>query len=131
MESKAAMRVGAVVVLGLALFGAAWAFFSRDFYKLNNYALKVYYDDTKGLLKQTPVRMSGVTIGEVNSIDISDEPAHRLKPVVRLAINNKYKDRIPDNSTITITTGLLIANTQIDITPGNSATYFAPDAVWP
>src|SRR5262249_55083002 len=45
--------------------------------------------------------------------------------------NNKYKSRIPDNSRITITTGLLIANTQIDITPGDSPTYLPPDAVWP
>src|SRR5258708_549994 len=118
MESKAAMRVGALVLVGLGLFIAAWAFFSRDFYKINNYAIKVYFDDTKGLLKQTPVRMNGVTIGEVNSIDISQEPDHWLKPVVKLAINKKYKNRIPVDSRITITTSLLIANTVVDITPG-------------
>src|SRR5258708_18614848 len=112
MESKAAMGVGALVLVGLSLFIAAWAFFSRDFYKINNYAIKVYFDDTKGLLKQTPVRMSGVTIGEVNSIDISQDPKdqdHWLKPVVKLAINKKYTNRIPVDSRITITSSLLIA----------------------
>src|SRR5258706_16117954 len=99
MESRAAMRVGAMVLVGLGLFIAAWAFFSRDFYKLNNYAIKVYFDDTKGLLKQTPVRMNGVVIGEVNSIDITQDQGHWLKPIVRLAINKKYTDQIPVDST--------------------------------
>src|SRR5258708_2514878 len=134
MESRAAMRVGAMVLVGLSLFIAAWAFFSRDFYKISNYTITVYFDDTRGLLKQTPVRMNGVTIGEVNSVDIAQNPkdqVHWLKPVVKLAINKKYTKRIPLDSKITITSSLLIANTVVDITPGKTDQYLLADSTWP
>src|ERR1041385_3997719 len=108
MESKAALKVGLLVAVGLALGLGAWAYLAH--FGFNHYRLTVYFKDTKGLLKQTPVRMNGVSIGEVESIDLSSRPEHKLEPEVVLSIDNKYVNRIPSDSTIEITSGLLISN---------------------
>src|SRR6185503_960678 len=45
-------------------------------------------------------------------------------------IDNKY-NQIPDDSTITITSGLLISNAQVEIKPGRSVAYLSPGQEWP
>ena len=128
MESKAALKVGVLVLVGLALFGVIWGYLAHI--GLNHYRLTVYFKDTKGLLKQTPVRMNGVTIGEVENIDLSKKSGRELQPEVVLSIDNKY-NQIPDDSTITITSGLLISNAQVEIKPGRSVAYLSPGQEWP
>ncbi len=128
MESKAALKVGVLVAAGLALFGVSWGYLAHI--GLNHFRLTVYFKDTKGLLKQTPVRMNGVTIGEVENIDLSQKPEHKNQPAVVLSIDNKY-NQIPDDSTITITSGLLISNAQVEIKPGRSLAYLSPGQDWP
>src|SRR5712692_8626213 len=109
MESRAAVKVGVMVVVGMGLLLAAWVFLAH--LDLNHYRLYAQFDDTKGLQKQTPVRMNGVAVGEVKDIQLGSD----LKPVVTLAINNAYK--VPADSKIRITSGLLITNPQIEIIP--------------
>jgi len=110
MESRAAVKVGITVLIGVGLFLVGWAFLSHfSFYR---YELQVTFNDTRGLLVQTPVRMNGVTIGEVKKIALRPND---LKPVVTLTIDRGRL--IPVGSTISITSGLLISNPQIEIKP--------------
>lgn len=110
MEPRAAVKVGITVLVGIALFLAVWAFLSH--FSFHRYLLRVRFDDVKGLLTQSPVRMNGVKIGEVSRIDL--QPGD-LKPVVTLAIDQDR--RIPARSRIRITSGLLISNPQVEIVP--------------
>ncbi len=129
MESRSGAGVGLMVLIGLGLFAAAFAFLSHGLFGLGHYTVKAVFSDTKGLSRQTPVRMNGVTIGEVQSIDLSNDPAYRLKPVVTLAIDKKVK--IPLDSDISITSGLLITTAQVEIKPGVSGSSIPPDSYWP
>ncbi len=129
MESKAAIKVGVMVLAGAALFGAGWWFLSHGLYGMTHYRIQAVFKDTKGLLRQTPVRMNGVTVGEVEKIELSNDPDTRLLPVVTLAIERKY--HIPKDSTIGITSGLLISNPQIEIRPGKQNIALAENARWP
>jgi phospholipid/cholesterol/gamma-HCH transport system substrate-binding protein len=115
METKAAAKVGFIVLVGMGLIFAGWAYFAH--LTIGNYVLYATFHDTKGLQRQTPVRMNGVTVGEVADVRLDD----RLLPEVTLAISDKY--RIPDNSRIYITSGLLISNPQIEIKPGDSSRF--------
>lgn len=127
METRAAMRVGAMTVVGIALFIACWWFLSHGLYSWTHYRLNVSVANTFGLLRQSPVRMSGVVIGEVEDIQLTSD-GHT--PDITLAIENKYRGEIPDDSVIQITQGLLIQNPQIDIIPGHARSAYAPDAMW-
>jgi phospholipid/cholesterol/gamma-HCH transport system substrate-binding protein len=126
MERVAALKVGIVVVIGLGVFFYAWYLFAHmDF---DHFILYATFDDTVGLQKQTPVRMNGVTVGEVKSIKLNSQT---LKPVVELSIDDKYLNKIPNDSTIQISSGLLIANPLLEITPGVASQYLTPGEMWP
>jgi phospholipid/cholesterol/gamma-HCH transport system substrate-binding protein len=120
MEIKSAAKVGLMVVIGAAALIWAWGFLSHA--DPNRYTLFADFTNVKGLQKQTPVRMNGVTVGEVS--DVGFAPG-TLIPRVKLAISNRYKDRIPTDSVIRISSGILIQNSQIEIQPGGAPTYLA------
>ncbi len=124
MEVKAAAKVGAMALVGLGLLYAAWYFLAH--LNLHNYHLNAVFNDTKGLQRQTPLRMNGVTIGEVEKVELDKQT---LRPIVTLSIDKKY-DRIPDASLIHITSGLLISNPQIEILPKPSSSYYVDGETW-
>lgn len=123
MESRAAAKVGVMVLIGLGLLYAAWYFLAH--LNLNTYRIYAVFKDTKGLQRQTRVRMNGVAIGEVEKVELDRQS---LRPIVTLSVDKKY--RIPDESLIRITSGLLITNPQIEIVPMASATYYADGQTW-
>ena len=131
MGSKAAFKVGLLVALGIAVFIAGWFYLSHGLSNFMHYSVTAIFDDTKGLVKQTPIRMNGVTIGEVDEIELSKDPSILLKPVVRLAIEKKYTASIPTDSKIRISSGLLITNAQVEITPGVATETFKDGDIWP
>jgi phospholipid/cholesterol/gamma-HCH transport system substrate-binding protein len=120
MDIKSAAKVGLLVVIGAVALFFGWRFFSHS--DPNRYTLFAEFEDVKGLQRQTPVRMNGVTIGEVSSVGFSPGS---LKPLVSLAVDKKYEARIPTNSAIRITSGLLIQNAQVEIVPGKAGTTLA------
>lgn len=115
MDSRATLKVGVAALVGLAALMAAWMFLAH--YDWNTFALRIAFSDSRGLQLQAPVRMSGVKIGEVQAIDLD---LQTRKPVVTLRIQNRYKQSIPADSRIMITTGLLVTNPQVEVIPGSS-----------
>lgn len=109
MERHSALKVGIGIALGAALFWYVFGFFSR--LDLDTYPLRVVFPNTNGLIAKSPVRMNGVTVGDVASIELNSD----FKPLVTLRIQKKV--RIPRNARFSFTSGLLIANPQIQIDP--------------
>lgn len=108
MQPRAAARVGLAVIAGMVLMFGAWWFLAHM--SLGSYTLRATFEDTKGLLPQTPVRMNGVSIGNVSSVDLRPQD---LRPVVTLRVHARH--RIPRDARIRITSGLLIASPQLEI----------------
>jgi len=125
MDPRATVKVGIAVILGLAGLIAAWSFLAHEDW--NTYPLQVRFEDSRGLQVQAPVRMSGVKIGEVKTIEL--DPKTR-KPIVTLRIDNKYRQAIPEDSRIVITTGVLVTNPQVEVIPGKSAVAMRPGKVY-
>src|SRR5438132_9327206 len=125
IETRAAAKVGLMVLVGLTLLLAAWWFLSHM--SLNRYRLSAVFNDTKGLQPQTPLRMNGVAIGEVEKVALD---RGTLKPRVTLSIADEYRNRIPRDSAIHIASGLLISNPQIEITPGAATDTYQPGDIW-
>jgi hypothetical protein len=123
MESRAAAKVGVAVLIGLGILYAAWYFLAH--LNPNSYRLYAVFKDTMGLQRQTALRMNGVTIGEVEKVELNPTT---LNPVVTLTVDKKY--RIPDQSVIRLTSGLLISNPQIEIDPKPSSGYYADGQTW-
>jgi phospholipid/cholesterol/gamma-HCH transport system substrate-binding protein len=122
MESRTVTKVGSMVLLALAVFGGLYLYLSHI--NPNTYKIKVRFEDTLGVQRQSVVRMQGVAIGEVSNVTL-DQTQHPPLPIVTLAINNKYT--IPEGSHFVIVSGLLITTPQILVKPSNKATYLLTD----
>ncbi len=117
MEMKSAAKVGTVVLLGLTLLAVFYYYLSHA--DPNTYLVRVAFNNTKGLSRQSEVRLRGVTIGEVKSVSL-DTNQQPLRPVVTLAIRKEYN--VPSDSQFVIVSGILITNPQVEIIPGTKET---------
>ncbi len=116
MEGTSVAKVGLLVLLAIVLAAGGYIYLSHK--QLNTYMVKVHFKDTRGLLKQSVVRLKGVGIGEVTSVDLEDEGGI-LTPTVRLVISDRYS--IPKEYRFVITSGLLISNPTIEVRPPETA----------
>ncbi len=125
MEMKALLKVGAFLTVGIAIFLGLYQYLGHS--QRNTYPVKVIFKDAHGLVKQSVVRMQGVVIGEVTSIEMKTdrltENGEFPSPIIILAIQKEY--RIPDDSFVKVNSGLLITTPQIEIVPGKSHTMLA------
>ncbi len=109
MLLRSSAKVGAVVLLALALGFVLYSQLAH--LKTNSYTVKLNVPDTQGLSAQSVVRMEGVAVGEVSSVDLDADN----KPLIYLAIKKKY--RIPSDYVFKITSGILITQAQVQIVP--------------
>src|SRR5579862_5426251 len=128
MDSRTSSKVGLTIVAALALFFYAWRFFAH--LHLDHYALYADFQNTSGLQPEAVVHLNGVPVGEVESIALSGP---NLEPRVKLSIANRY--RIPRDWVVQITSGLLINNPEVEITPPGAAQpivsgTYGPDQTW-
>ena len=120
MKSRSAIWVGAVVLIALAAFFALFQFLSHQ--DPNTYKVRVRFKDTRGLSKQSVVRMQGVNIGEVSDVQL-DTSQPPFTPVVTLSIKKKFN--IPVDSRFGIVSGILINTPQIEVKAGSETQFIS------
>ena len=81
-----------------------------------SYVVKAAFSNVGSLSAGAPVKMAGVVIGSVLSVDA--DPV-RLNAEVRLSIDKRY-DAIPDDSAAAVFTSGLIGSQYVAIQPGGS-----------
>ena len=81
--------------------------------------LRAYFENAAGLVKGAPVRLSGVDIGNVSAINISQDPNRRLTPVeVVMKISARHQKEIfkgDHGSKATLATAGVLGATFVDI----------------
>ena len=87
-----------------------------------DYVLKASFSQIGQLRKQAPVKIGGVTIGQV--ADIQLDPV-KYDSIVTLAIDNKYKDMPADTTAGVFTSGLL-GEAYIGLQPGGDVEVLKP-----
>jgi len=113
------LRVGAFVVVTLVLFGLViFVIGSHKRYFQRQYTLLSSFSNVKGLIVGAPVRLAGVTAGRVSAIyfrhDLKDKSV-----VVEMKINQKFKERICENSVASIQTMGLLGDKYVEIALGS------------
>lgn len=122
-------RVGAVVLVGLALIGAMYTFFNGGLFR-HTYTLDVLFDDATGAAKDVPVTLAGVQIGTVKDIRLT--PAQKAD--LTLEIQDKIAGRdvlIPTGSTFSIATQILGGAGSVVVTPPPGAAKRPNDVIQP
>lgn len=117
-------KVGAAVLLALALFGGMWAFFYQQSLLHHTYALDVLFDDATGVDKGSPVQQAGVEVGTIDSIALQGQ-----KAVLHLKIDDTVNGkpfRIPRGSQFVISVPILGSTGILAVVPPPDA-YLRPN----
>ncbi|HHQ69689.1 MAG TPA: outer membrane lipid asymmetry maintenance protein MlaD [Halothiobacillaceae bacterium] len=102
---------GAVVLMVMAL---SWTNFGAS--RVDGYRVIAKFDNVGGLTAKAPVKMSGLTIGRVESISMDPDT---FEAVVVMQIRNEY-DNIPTDTFANIYTAGLLGSQYIELSPGGS-----------
>src|SRR5438067_3075130 len=107
------LRLGAFVAGSLAVLAGLVVFFGRapDLFS-NKAAYSVLFPEAPGIGPGTPIRKSGVRVGEVTSVDL-DPDTGQVR--VRVRVDRKFLPRRSEDATIT--RGLLSGDAAIDFLP--------------
>jgi phospholipid/cholesterol/gamma-HCH transport system substrate-binding protein len=107
------LKLGAFIGVTLAVLAGLVLFFGRAPELFSNKArYDILFPEAPGIAPGTPIRKSGVPIGQVDAIDL-DEETGQVR--VKIRVDRKYLPR--RNEEPTITRGILSGDTAIDFLP--------------
>jgi phospholipid/cholesterol/gamma-HCH transport system substrate-binding protein len=114
---KLEAKIGLFVVMALgALLFLSTQVTSLGKWGSDGYPIQAYIEDASGIEKHTHVLMNGVTIGDVEEIEIEGK---RVK--LTLMVNNDVK--IPDDSSVVVAQESLLGSKVINIVVGDSKAF--------
>jgi len=117
MRTGAEIKVGIITLFAVALL-LIFAFYIRGFRATAvTYNVCVTFDDARGLQRGDPVRMLGVKIGHVHSVEITPE----LKAQVTLSIDGEHE--LYDHYKFRIGTSGLIQERFVEVIPAPREPY--------
>jgi len=118
-ERQMQLRIGALVLVGIVLFiGFVLSIGKRSTLFEEHYSLWASFSSTEGLAAGSPVRLAGVTVGNVTRITFGREPRDR-RIAITLNVERRVQDRIRDDSVASIGTIGLVGDKVLDITVGS------------
>lgn len=113
---------GLFILLGFAALGylATQTTSVANFRQGDSYTLKARFTNIGQLKLRAPVKLAGVRIGSVESIEL--DPL-KLDALVRISVD-KHFDEVPDDSAAAIFTSGLLGDQYVGIQPGGSPDMF-------
>ncbi len=106
--------IGALVVAVAAGF-LFFAYTSTSSGSINGYDLKAAFNSADGIATGSDVRLHGIKIGTVSSIDLDPKT---YQAIVHLSVRNDV--HIPDDSSVKVVSSLLGGNSYLSVQPGGS-----------
>jgi phospholipid/cholesterol/gamma-HCH transport system substrate-binding protein len=118
-ERQMQLRIGALVLVGILLFiGFVLSIGKRSALFEERYSLWTSFTSTEGLSVGAPVRLAGVTVGNVTRITFGRD-TRDPRIAVNLAVQLRIQDRIREDSIASIGTIGLVGDKVLDITVGS------------
>jgi len=123
----AQLRVGTMVIIGLAILAVGIFFISGQvgiFTK--RYILKTYLSEAAGLRVGAEVRLAGVAVGNVKRVQISPYTERERAVEVIMAVSQSYQKEIREDSIASIETVGLLGESYVNITRGSPSREVIP-----
>ena len=112
-QKHSELLVGTFLLIGLTLLGALIVQFGRFGERFHqSYGLTLIVDDAAGIIKGSEVRMGGAKIGRVANTPVLTEEAN-----VQIDLLIHQRVRIPEGSTLGISSASLLGDKMIMVTP--------------
>jgi ABC-type transporter Mla subunit MlaD len=121
MSKRAPSTAQLLAIVGFALscFGILlflWITFGGPTpFKAKSYELKIPFSEATQLAEQSDVRISGVSVGKVQSIGLT---ANGKRALATIALEDRYAP-IPEGSRAILRTKTLLGETYVELTPGD------------
>lgn len=111
------LRVGVtVIVASLTLAALIFLMSGAGGWFTTHITIKAYFDNASGIRIGAPVRLSGVDIGNVRAIRITDDKTRLATPVeVTMHISDKYNFNLRRDSVVIIKTAGVLGESYVDI----------------
>ncbi|MBI2337184.1 MAG: MCE family protein [Deltaproteobacteria bacterium] len=112
------IKVGVFVLVGLLVTASIIFMLGRE-KKLfsSHYKLVTYFNDISGLRVGAPIHLAGITVGFVDAITFTKDPANKDVKII-LRISAEYKDRIREDSEASIVTQGLLGDKAVFVSVG-------------
>jgi phospholipid/cholesterol/gamma-HCH transport system substrate-binding protein len=117
---SAKYRITVLVVTALAILAELIYLLSGGTWLKPKTHLRTYLADSTGLDPGASVELSGVEIGEVEALRLTDSKDPNRVVEARLKIEEKFLRHIPEDSVTAIASETLLGDEYIDITMGHS-----------
>lgn len=109
--------VGLFVLAGIAalmVMALQWSNFGAT--RVSGYEVTARFDNVGGLTEKSPVKLAGLTIGRVDTIELDPKT---FQAEVHMVIDDKY-DNLPTDSFANIYTAGLLGAQYVEISPGGA-----------
>jgi phospholipid/cholesterol/gamma-HCH transport system substrate-binding protein len=118
-ERQMQLRIGALVLTAILLFmGFVLSVGKRSALFEERYSLWTSFNSTEGLAVGAPVRLAGVTVGNVTRIAFGRDLKDR-RIALTLSVEQRVQDRIREDSVASIGTIGLVGDKVLDVTVGS------------
>ncbi len=121
------MALVAMVILGVLI----WLLTSQSPFWESKATLYTYVSDAAGLATGAPVRLNGIPVGSVSSIELTNLPNPRMYVRIGMSVSTRYLKDIPIDSTAGIAAESVLGAKFINISRGRSPVTVKPGAVLP
>lgn len=117
------LRVGVFVLVGLAIMAIAIFYVTGGGTFGPKYRLTTYLPEVEGLQVGAPVSLSGLQVGNVESISLNKNPQDRIYNIaVTMRIDKKFQENIRTDSFASLVTQGLLGDRYVSISRGLSGT---------
>jgi len=118
-ERQMQLRIGALVLVAILLFmGFVLSIGRRSALFEDRYSLWTSFSSTEGLTVGAPVRLAGVTVGNVTRVAFGRDPKDR-RILLTLSVEQGVRERIREDSMASIGTIGLVGDKVLDVTVGS------------
>jgi phospholipid/cholesterol/gamma-HCH transport system substrate-binding protein len=112
------LKVGIFITVAIVILGLIVSLIGDVHFFRKGYNINVLFNFANGITENSPVRLAGVNIGQVEKIGLFfDENERRTRVRISTRINDK-KIRIEEDATVVINTLGLLGEKYIEIFPG-------------
>ena len=122
------LRVGILVITSFVLLALAIFYISgaSGFFE-PQYSITAYFPSANGLRKGAEVWLEGVTVGNVDSVEVSKQADPNKSVEVKMTVYKSFQNIIRSDSKVGIETQGLLGNNIIEISRGSAAGQVIPD----
>lgn len=125
MQNSAVETLIAAAVVAVAVGFLLFAYRTTNTGSLTTYEVDASLYTVDGIAKGDDVRLHGIKIGTVSSIDLNHK---NFRPLAHLAIRDDI--HIPEDSHARVASTLANGNPYLSVQPGHSTRMLAPGAFW-